>query len=64
MAVFKQVVEDIETDFKPNEKAKFWQKNLRHRIEDFLESGNGGSSDEAKDKDVLDERARERETGW
>ena len=56
-AVFKQVVDDIETDFKPHHKAQTWQENLQHRIYDFL------NSDDAKKPEAVTERASPRENG-
>ena len=57
-AVFKQVVDDIDTDFRPHDKAQTWQENLQHRICDFL------NSDDAKKPDAVTERASQRENGW
>ena len=57
-AVFKQVVDDIETDFKPHHKAQTWQENLQHRIYDFL------NSDDVRKPEAETERASQRENGW
>ena len=58
VAVFKQVVDDIETDFKPHHKAQTWQENLQHRIYDFL------NSDDARKPEAVTESASQRENGW
>ena len=57
-AVFKQVVDDIETDFKPHRKAQTWQENLQHRIYDFL------NSDDARKPEAVTERESQRDNGW
>ena len=63
VAVFKQVVDDIETAFTPHIKAQFWQQNLQKRILEFLDSDS--NSDDAIGREQVNQRSvLEREKGW
>ena len=65
VAVFKQVVDDIDTDFKPHNKAQFWQRNLQKRIHEFLDGDNLSDDDvnDVQNKVEVNERSFEREKG-
>ena len=61
VAVFRKVVDDIETNFRPHSKAQYWQQNLEERILEFLDTDQ--QREEARGPAPDTEGARQRENG-